>query len=118
VLRLLLLAVIRLYWRIVPEHRRRSCLFRVSCSNHVHAVTAESGFLAGLRALFHRWRRCRPGYRAVWDEDGSRWTARLADGSVADPATLVPDLLAPYEDARTRLLASVNQKTGRNEGIV
>ena len=63
-MRALLILVIRLYWMVVPVHRRRSCLFKESCSMHVYHRAAASGFIAGLRALWFRYRNCRAGY--VW----------------------------------------------------
>jgi hypothetical protein len=57
-----LLTAIRLYWRAVPPHRRRTCLFRESCSRHVYRCTVELGLIGGLRALHDRVCRCRPGF--------------------------------------------------------
>src|SRR5260221_10985765 len=58
----LLLLAIRFYWRIVPESRRRRCLFRETCSRYVYRATAHVGFRAGIRALMERAAQCRPGY--------------------------------------------------------
>ena len=99
-LRILLLAAIRLYWWLVPEERRRSCLFRLSCSRHVHAVTAGHGFVAGLRALRQRWRRCRPGYDVRWDSNREQWGVRFVDGTVAWQDALSDGLVEPYEATR------------------
>ena len=85
-LRALLLLAIRLYWWLVPPRRRRTCLFRISCSCHVYEQTSEGGFLVGLRALVRRWRQCRPGYRFLLGV--SAMQVRLADGSIVDASAL------------------------------
>jgi uncharacterized protein len=57
----LLLGCIKLYWRI-PIQYRRSCIFKESCSNYVHRITIEQGFLKGTKALKQRRQQCRSGY--------------------------------------------------------
>jgi putative component of membrane protein insertase Oxa1/YidC/SpoIIIJ protein YidD len=80
---MLLRLAIRAYWIAWPARWRRACLYRESCSQHVHRVAGEEGFAAGVRALRSRIRGCRPGYGIVRC-DGRTWLA-LADGSVLDP---------------------------------
>jgi hypothetical protein len=89
--RTLLLLAIRAYWLAWPAEWRRGCLYRESCSRHVHRVTAAEGLTAGLRALRHRFRTCRPGYGLVRFE-GRTWLA-LADGSFLDAEHAAPRLL-------------------------
>ena len=62
IMKRLLLFVIRLYWKLVPEGSRRPCLFRESCSRYVYRRASEQGLLSGLAAFRHRWQNCRGGY--------------------------------------------------------
>ena len=82
-MRLLLLGMIRAYWRLIPPQRRRTCLFAKSCSRHVYDITSADGGKAGLRALRDRLRSCRPGFRLLRlrDHDGALLLS-LADGRV------------------------------------
>ena len=72
--------LIRAYWRLWPVGRRRSCLYRESCSTHVYRVAESKGLVAGLRALHRRYKSCRPGY-VIQVHNGALRLA-LADGSV------------------------------------
>ncbi len=58
----LLLLVIRLYWALVPEDKRRTCIFRISCSRQVYQETKTKGLRRGLAALKYRYQNCRSGY--------------------------------------------------------
>ena len=100
-MRHILLYAIRLYWQVWPESRRRCCLFRETCSRHVYRVTVESGFSAGLRALFRRFRACRSGYSVTTVVTGVRIC--LADGTTITQEEASPSLLSPYRIAAERL---------------
>lgn len=95
-MKFILLAIIRTYWRWVPEHRRRRCLFSESCSRHVYRVTSYHGLGRGLGALAARWRECRPGASPTWAEDGTL-TLRLATGRVVLPDEIAPDVLDGFQ---------------------
>lgn len=56
------LAAIHWYWRVVREEDRQVCLYRVSCSRHVHALIEGQGLWVGLRAFVQRMRSCKQGY--------------------------------------------------------
>lgn len=71
---------IELYWFFVPAERRRSCIFRESCSRHVWRRLDEGGLRAGVDALRSRWRQCRPGYQVVQTTVGT--FVLLRDGSL------------------------------------
>lgn len=76
-----LIATIHLYRgaaRRIP--RSRSCLFAISCSQHVERTAAEQGFRSALHAMRARFAACRPGYSFVYD--GTRWHAICVDGSI------------------------------------
>jgi putative component of membrane protein insertase Oxa1/YidC/SpoIIIJ protein YidD len=79
----ILLGVIQLYWHLIPEHKRRNCLFRESCSHYVYRIAKEKGFFSACSALIDRIKKCRPGYEL--SKDGDKFQLRLKDG------TLVPE---------------------------
>ena len=54
----LILGVIRMYW-LIPKSRRRKCIFRESCSNHVYSITKNKGFNKGINAFLFRYKNCR-----------------------------------------------------------
>lgn len=60
-MRLILLCIIRIYWVVVPASKRRKCVFKTSCSRYVFGITAENGFLKGIKALKYRYTNCRNG---------------------------------------------------------
>ena len=76
----ILLKSIHLYWYMVPEHKRRNCLFRESCSHYVYRTATEKGFFCGCKALSERIKKCRPGYELLESNDG--FQLRLKDGSL------------------------------------
>lgn len=57
-----LLLAIECYWLIVPARKRRTCLFKKSCSDFVYENTLKHGFFIGLKALRYRYKNCRSGY--------------------------------------------------------
>lgn len=77
-----LLWIIRCYWRLVPDDRRRLCIFKVSCSKHVYQVTVSKGLLSGLRALRFRVINCRHGYHLFEDPIGGKKQMILRSGQV------------------------------------
>ncbi|WP_083253217.1 membrane protein insertion efficiency factor YidD [Flavivirga aquatica] len=61
----LLIIIIKLYWKFIPESKRRKCLFKKSCSNYVYEVTESKGLLHGLKALKIRINNCHPNYNLI-----------------------------------------------------
>lgn len=57
-----LLIAIKCYWLIFPANKRRMCLFKKSCSRFVYENTLKYGFVSGSKALWYRYKTCRPGY--------------------------------------------------------
>lgn len=64
-IRHILLLSIKCYWFIIPQHKRRKCLFKLSCSNYVYIQTKEEGLKAGLRALNYRVNNCNPHFQII-----------------------------------------------------
>lgn len=85
------LFAIELYWRLIVPERRRRCIFRESCSLHVHRITRDQGVIKGISAFAHRFRRCRGGYAVTFDEHLNP-SLLLVDGTtipIADAADCV-----------------------------
>ncbi len=72
---------VRLYWKLLPAHKRKRCLFKESCSRYVYRITTEKGLLAGLKALWKRIKQCRPGYKIYTLESGEEFIW-LRDGTL------------------------------------
>lgn len=92
---------IHIYWLIWPKKYKRKCIFRESCSRHVHRVAIQNGLLAGVLALIHRFKSCRSGYFIVPSDSGV--SLRLFDGSVITANEAAPDIVAPFFTAADRL---------------
>jgi putative component of membrane protein insertase Oxa1/YidC/SpoIIIJ protein YidD len=98
-MRRLILFAVELYWRLRSPAGRKTCLFRESCSHHVHRITNESGALKGLIAFALRFRRCRAGYAVEFDDRGEPFF-RLSDRSIAPVAELSESMAALAERSR------------------
>ena len=61
-MRYLLLLIIKIYWKVIPENKRNKCLFKESCSKYVFRITKSKGLIGGLIILKTRFQDCRPGY--------------------------------------------------------
>jgi uncharacterized protein len=70
-MKVIFLMTIRLYWLLVPRHKRRRCLFKESCSKHIYSKTKSEGFVAGIRSLKFRISNCNPNYDII-DIDGEK----------------------------------------------
>ena len=68
----LLTIIIRIYWKYIPENKRRICLFNVSCSNYVYKKANEEGLISGIKALNYRIKNCNPNYYIV-ENNGKRF---------------------------------------------
>ena len=61
-MKFLILLIIKSYWKLIPEHRRKKCIFRLSCSQYVFQETKNKGFAAGIKAFRYRFNNCRHGH--------------------------------------------------------
>jgi len=57
-----LLIIIKLYWVLIPKHKRRHCIFKKSCSKYVYDITLQYGLKEGLKAFHFRYKNCRNEY--------------------------------------------------------
>jgi len=97
--------VIRAYWLVWPQRRRRRCIYRETCSKYVFRMTENFGLRAGLKALWQRYRSCRPGYEIC--TAGGSIHVKLVDGTLL-PATeasesTIGSILECCADYETRL---------------
>lgn len=99
--------LIWLYWKIWPDRFKRPCLFRETCSCHVHRILSNEGFFAGIRALIRRFQMCRPSYHVIFTE--ADISLRLADNSMLAAADVAPTLLRPYQDTAQRIHKHLNR---------
>lgn len=88
----LLVGIIHLYWWVIPNRWKRQCLFKTTCSRHVHEVTKRSGLLAGLSALKQRIATCRSEHE--WKYANGAWELLLKDGTALQQSEIHPDLLS------------------------
>jgi putative component of membrane protein insertase Oxa1/YidC/SpoIIIJ protein YidD len=79
-MKFLILGIIQLYWLLIPEKRRRNCIFKISCSRYVYSQTKYFGFIAGLTGAKNRFYQCRPGYKVI--RNGAKFIClHLNDGT-------------------------------------
>ena len=89
-----------MYWKFIPESKRRTCLFKESCSNYVYRHTNEHGLLKGIFAFRNRVKKCRGGYEIYTGQNG--FEMRLADGSVILEEEISYNIMAPiYKQIET-----------------
>ncbi|NHM05691.1 membrane protein insertion efficiency factor YidD [Flavobacterium sp. CYK-4] len=62
-----ILKFIQLYWLIIPEEKRRKCIFRKSCSKYVYEIAKNEGFIKGVFAFHFRYKNCRSGFELFKD---------------------------------------------------
>ena len=90
-------AVIRLYWLLIPEHRRRNCIYRISCSKHVYEMTKTIGWREGISAFRKRYHTCRPGYELIFLSEENKLLARFPDGEILQEHDLSPEIIRKYK---------------------
>ncbi len=92
-----LLFVIRLYWWLIPTGKRRSCIYRKSCSRYVYDVTDDKGLLAGLRALTNRVNTCRPNHEIIYLDKEHTLLIKLANGTILQQDEISESIVSLYE---------------------
>lgn len=61
-MKLILLLIIRCYWILIPQSKRRKCIFKKSCSHYVFETTQKEGLIKGLKAFHFRYKNCRGNF--------------------------------------------------------
>jgi putative component of membrane protein insertase Oxa1/YidC/SpoIIIJ protein YidD len=90
------LLLIKIYWKIIPENKRRNCLFKETCSRFVYKETIDKGLQGGFVALLSRTKKCRSGYTLYTGNHGIEM--KLADGSIIKEDEISPNILDPIYD--------------------
>jgi putative component of membrane protein insertase Oxa1/YidC/SpoIIIJ protein YidD len=88
----ILLFIIRGYWLLIPESKRRKCIFNKSCSNHVYDELQLNGLRAGLRELLFRIRNCQPEFDIFTDYKTGRQKMLLKTGIIVDESQIAERL--------------------------
>jgi putative component of membrane protein insertase Oxa1/YidC/SpoIIIJ protein YidD len=89
----LLILLIKFYWFIIPERKRRRCIFRISCSRYVYQTTKNEGFYEGLIAFRYRFLNCRSGYQIFEHPVDGHITMVLPNGQLLTEAGISEKLL-------------------------
>lgn len=92
-MKLLLLIAIKLYWFIIPRHKRRKCIFKCSCSKFVFEVTTKQGFFAGTKALKFRMQNCNAHFDIIRDYQSGERKMYLKNGAVIGESAIADRLL-------------------------
>lgn len=75
-----LLIPIKIYWFLIPETRRRICLYKESCSKYVYRNTNANGIIFGLKCLLHRVKRCNSQHEIIFLPEENTHIIRLKTG--------------------------------------
>jgi putative component of membrane protein insertase Oxa1/YidC/SpoIIIJ protein YidD len=90
-----LIAIIKIYWAIIPKSKRRKCIFRLSCSKFVYSETKEKGVLKGVTALSFRIKNCNNNFDIYLDPFSNKRKMLLQNGITIDEdeiaSFLIPD---------------------------
>lgn len=83
-MKFILLFAIKLYWFLIPENKRRKCIFKTSCSNHIYDKTKKNGIINGLKELNFRIRNCHPKFDIYTDYKTGLKKMILRTGVIVD----------------------------------
>jgi uncharacterized protein len=83
--------IIKCYW-LIPQSKRRSCLFKESCSQYVFRMDASKGLAIGLSAFYRRYKKCRRGYTILTNQNG--FQIKLVDGTYLREQNISSTILA------------------------
>lgn len=83
-MKIILLSIIRLYWFLIPESKRKMCIFNKSCSNQVYNELKLSGLKKGLIELNFRIKNCQPEFDVFTDFKTGQKKMILKSGLIVD----------------------------------
>jgi uncharacterized protein len=84
---------IKLYWKLIPERKRKRCIFKKSCSHYVFETTQKKGFIKGLKAFYFRYQNCRGGFEIFENPSNNKTQMLLPSRMVIDREEIVERLL-------------------------
>lgn len=91
----LLKCIIRIYWLVIPKHKRKACIFSESCSQYVFRITNEQGFVQGLVAFSERFKQCRHGY-IIYKNATNQFEMHVKNGDTVSEHNISVKLLPPF----------------------
>ncbi|QCX00762.1 membrane protein insertion efficiency factor YidD [Aggregatimonas sangjinii] len=83
-----LLNIIHIYWFLIPNSKRRKCIFKESCSHHVFRETKKDGFRKGLKELRFRIKNCQPEFDIFTDVVTGKKKMILKTGVILDESQI------------------------------
>ena len=89
----LILIAIRMYWILIPQNKRRKCIFKKSCSNHVFEITKKEGLLKGLDAFWFRFQNCRGDFEVFVNPHNSKTQMQLPSGLIIEEQEIAERLI-------------------------
>ncbi len=89
----LILFTIRLYWILIPQNKRKKCVFKKSCSNYVFEITQKQGFIKGLSGFRFRYQNCRGGFEIFKNPINNATQMLLTSGIVIEKEEIAERLL-------------------------
>lgn len=92
-MRFFLLAFIQIYWILVQPSKRRKCIFRKSCSQHVFESTIKDGLNAGLEAFKFRYKNCSHGFELFKNPIDGRTRMILRNHQIIDEDDIAERLI-------------------------
>lgn len=89
----LLIFIIKVYWVVVPEKLRGVCLFKESCSKHVHRKLNEEGLNSGIKSFIFRFNNCRHPYLLRRIPQTEQYKLHLKSGKILNNNEINPYLI-------------------------
>jgi len=91
--------LIALYWKNVPEEKRKVCLHKVSCSRIVYQRLDDCGFWAGVKTYLRRRKTCAPGYTLA--ENGGTVVLVTKSGLSLSEDEINPVIIRDFKNGNT-----------------
>lgn len=91
-MRFILLNIIRLYWFLIPENKRRKCIFNKSCSNQVYDELKLNGLKSGIKKLYFRIKNCQPEFDIFTDYKTGKKKMILKSGIIVEESQIAERL--------------------------
>ena len=76
--------LIRIYWLIIPNRIKGTCLFDETCSRYVYRHLEENGFRAGITALKYRYKVCREPFVIRKNKSSNSLELHLCNGDIVN----------------------------------
>ena len=87
--------LIELYWRNIPESKRRVCIYKTSCSKAVYSTINNKGFWIAIQFYLSRRSNCKDGYSFFFKEGKVHIKTRL--GQILQEEEINPLLVSEFK---------------------